>query len=43
MICVHMYKNDDLESIEKVVSDLQSGKRVASVQYGDTRIQVCCR
>lgn len=34
-----MYKNSDLESIEKAISDLQSGKRVASVQYGGTRVQ----
>lgn len=34
-----MYKNSDLEKIEKAISDLQSGKRVASVQYGDTRVQ----
>lgn len=29
----------DLESIEKAISDLQSGKRVASVSYGDARVQ----
>jgi precorrin-3B methylase len=34
-----MYKVNDLESIEKAISDLQSGKRVASVSYGDTRVQ----
>jgi len=34
-----MYKNSDLESIEKAIRDLQSGKRVASVSYGDTRVQ----
>lgn len=34
-----MFALKDLESIEKAISDLQSGKRIASVQYGDTRIQ----
>lgn len=34
-----MFAHKDLESIEKAISDLQSGKRVASVSYGDTRVQ----
>lgn len=34
-----MFESKDLESIEKAITDLQSGKRVASVSYGDTRIQ----
>lgn len=28
-----------LEAVEKAIMDLQSGKRVTSVQYGDTRVQ----
>ncbi|GHU20631.1 hypothetical protein FACS189472_12290 [Alphaproteobacteria bacterium] len=34
-----MYSKQNLESIEKAISDLQLGKRVTSVWYGDTRIQ----
>lgn len=35
----NMFAPKDLESIEKAISDLQSGKRIAAVSYGDTRIQ----
>lgn len=34
-----MYTNDDLIAIEKAILDLQSGKRVTSVSYGDTQVQ----
>lgn len=34
-----MYTNDDLIAIEKAILDLQSGKRVTSVSYGDTHVQ----
>ena len=30
---------EKLEAIEKAILDLQSGKRVTTVQYGDTRVQ----
>ena len=30
---------EKLEAIEKAILDLQLGKRVTSVQYGDTRVQ----
>ncbi|GHU25306.1 hypothetical protein FACS189472_18450 [Alphaproteobacteria bacterium] len=34
-----MYSKQNLEAIEKAISELQSGRRVTSVWYGDTRIQ----
>ncbi|MBR1734698.1 MAG: hypothetical protein IJ730_04540 [Alphaproteobacteria bacterium] len=34
-----MYTKSDLEAIEKAIFDLQSGKRVTSVAYGDTHVQ----
>lgn len=34
-----MFESKDLESIEKAIAELRSGKRVAAVSYGDTRIQ----
>ena len=34
-----MYTNDDLIAFEKGILDLQSGKRVTSVSYGDTHVQ----
>ena len=30
---------EKLQAVEKAILDLQSGKRVTSVQYGDTRVQ----
>ena len=30
---------EKLEAIEKAICDLQSGKRVTSVSYGDTHVQ----
>lgn len=34
-----MTVEEQLEAIEKAILDLQMGKRVVSVQYGDTRVQ----
>ena len=34
-----MYTQEYLEAIEKAICDLQLGKRVTSVSYGDTRVQ----
>lgn len=34
-----MYTQEYLEAIEKAICDLQSGKRVTSVSYGDTHVQ----
>ena len=34
-----MYTQEYLEAVEKAISDLQSGKRVTSVSYGDTHVQ----
>ena len=34
-----MYTQEYLESVEKAICDLQSGKRVTSVSYGDTHVQ----
>ncbi|GHT99747.1 hypothetical protein FACS1894126_6030 [Alphaproteobacteria bacterium] len=34
-----MFNRENLESIEKAISELQAGRRVTSVWYGDTRIQ----
>ena len=34
-----MKEEEKLVAIEKAILDLQSGKRVTSVQYGDTRVQ----
>ncbi|GHU20451.1 hypothetical protein FACS189472_11800 [Alphaproteobacteria bacterium] len=34
-----MYSKQNLEAIEKAISELQSGRRVTSVWYGDTRLQ----
>ncbi len=34
-----MYTQEHLDAIEKAISDLQSGKRVTSVSYGDTHVQ----
>ena len=34
-----MYTQEYLEAIEKAICDLQLGKRVTSVSYGDTHVQ----
>lgn len=34
-----MYTPEYLEAVEKAICDLQSGKRVTSVSYGDTHVQ----
>lgn len=34
-----MYTQEYLEAIEKAILELQSGKRVTSVSYGDTHVQ----
>ncbi len=34
-----MYTSEDLIAIERAILDLQSGKRVTSVSYGDTHVQ----
>lgn len=33
-----MYTQEYLEAVEKAICDLQSGKRVTSVSYGDTNV-----
>jgi hypothetical protein len=34
-----MYSKQNLEAIEKAISDMQSGRRIVGVSYGDTRVQ----
>ena len=34
-----LYTHEYLEAVEKAICDLQSGKRVTSVSYGDTHVQ----
>jgi hypothetical protein len=34
-----MYSKQNLEAIEKAIADMQSGRRIAGVSYGDTRLQ----
>jgi hypothetical protein len=34
-----MYSKKNLEAIEKAISDMQSGRRIVGVSYGDTRVQ----
>ncbi len=34
-----MYTQEYLDSVEKAICDLQSGKRVTSVSCGDTHVQ----
>jgi hypothetical protein len=34
-----MYDKKNLEAIEKAISDMQAGRRVVGVSYGDTRVQ----
>ena len=34
-----MYTHEYLDAVEKAICDLQSGKRVTSISYGDTHVQ----
>jgi hypothetical protein len=34
-----MYTKENLEAIEKAISDMQAGRRVVGASYGDTRVQ----
>jgi hypothetical protein len=34
-----MYDKKNLEAIEKAIADMQAGRRVVGVSYGDTRVQ----
>jgi hypothetical protein len=34
-----MYDKKNLEAIEKAISDMQAGRRIVGVSYGDTRVQ----
>jgi hypothetical protein len=34
-----MYTKQNLEAIEKAISDMQAGRRIVGVSYGDTRLQ----
>lgn len=34
-----MYTKVDLERVERAIADLQAGRRITSVQYGDTHVQ----
>jgi cytochrome c551/c552 len=34
-----MYTKQNLEAIEKAIADLQIGRRIVGVSYGDTRVQ----
>ena len=34
-----MYNKENLEAIEKAITDMQSGRRIVGVSYGDTRVQ----
>jgi hypothetical protein len=34
-----MYSKQNLEAIEKAISDMQSGRRIVGVSYEDTRVQ----
>jgi precorrin-3B methylase len=34
-----MYSKENLQSIEKAIEEMQSGRRVVGVSYGDTRVQ----
>lgn len=34
-----MYTHEYLDTVEKAICDLQSGKRVTLVSYGDTHVQ----
>jgi hypothetical protein len=34
-----MYSEENLRAIEKAIGDMQSGRRIVGVSYGDTRVQ----
>ncbi|GHU14992.1 hypothetical protein FACS189449_12350 [Alphaproteobacteria bacterium] len=34
-----MFNRENLEAIEKAIRDMQAGRRVVGVSYGDTRLQ----
>jgi hypothetical protein len=34
-----MYTKQNLEALEKAISDMQVGRRIVGVSYGDTRVQ----
>jgi hypothetical protein len=34
-----MYNKENLEAIEKAIRDVQAGRRIVGVSYGDTRLQ----
>jgi hypothetical protein len=34
-----MHTKENLEAIEKAISDMHAGRRVVGVSYGDTRLQ----
>jgi hypothetical protein len=34
-----MYDKKNLEAIEKAINDMQAGRRIVGVSYGDTRLQ----
>ncbi|MDR0753437.1 MAG: hypothetical protein LBE95_02100 [Holosporaceae bacterium] len=34
-----MYDKKNLEAMEKAISDMQAGRRIVGVSYGDTRVQ----
>jgi hypothetical protein len=36
---MNMYDKQNLEAIEKAISDMRAGRRVVGVSYGDTRVQ----
>jgi hypothetical protein len=35
----NMYSAENLRAIEKAIADMQDGRRVVGVSYGDTRVQ----
>jgi hypothetical protein len=39
IILAEMYDRKNLEAIEKAISDMQVGRRIVGVSYGDTRVQ----
>jgi hypothetical protein len=34
-----MYSKENLQALEKAIADMQAGRRVVGVSYGDTRVQ----